>query len=203
VSSLGSGPVWWGSVTGRGKSRSTLGVVLMATTVAVASCASNVQTNAKGVMPKALRTINARDSNSRDSNSRDSAIIAGWRAAFDAFDVAQRTEDWTSPALAATNVQPQLGIDTENLRLENEAGYIAVGHDTIYRVNVVKSRGRVATVVACTEGKEIAVFAATHQPVPGWLGETGLTGFTSVMVDTPSGWKIEQNETTEDTCPPA
>jgi hypothetical protein len=185
----------------------------MATTFAAASCGSNVQTKAEGVMPKALRTINARDSeprdsktgdsNSRDSNSRDRAIIAGWRAAFDAFDVAQRTEDWTSPALAATVVQPQLGIDTENLKLENEAGYIAVGHDTIFRVNVVQSRGQVATVVACTEGKEIAVFASTHQPVPGWLGETGLTGFTSVMVDTPSGWKIEQSETTQDTCPPA
>jgi hypothetical protein len=185
-----------------------VGAALMATALAVASCASNGQTNAGGVMAKALRTINARDSNSRarnsdDGNSAARAIIAGWRAAFDAFDVAQRTEDWTSPALAATVVQPQLGIDTENLKLENEAGYMAVGHDTIFRVNVVKRRGQVATIVACTEGNEIAVFASTHQPVPGWLGETGLTGFTSIMVETPSGWKIEQSETTENTCPPA
>jgi hypothetical protein len=170
----------------------------MATTVAVASCGSNVQTNAEGVMPKALRT-----NNSRDGNSRVGAIIAGWRAAFEAFDVAERTMDWTSPALAATVVQPQLGIDTENLRLEYEAGYISVGHDTILRVNVVKSRGQVATIVACTEGKEISVFGSTHEPVPGELGETGLTGFTSVMVETPSGWKIEQSETTEYSCPPA
>jgi hypothetical protein len=165
----------------------------MATTVAMASCGGNAQTKAKGVMPKALRTI----------SSRDSAIIAGWRAAFEAFDVAARTEDWTSPALAATVVQPQLGIETGNLRLEYEAGYISVGHDTVLRVNVAKSRGLVATVVACTEGKEIVVFASTHQPVPGELGEVGLEGFTSIMVDTPSGWKVEQNEMTENTCPPA
>ena len=171
-----------------------MGAALMATTVAVASCGSDGQTYAKGVMPKTFL---------RMTNSRDSAIIAGWRAAFDAFDVASRTEDWTSPALAATNVQPQLGIDTGNLRLENEAGYISVGHDTILRVNVVKSRGQVATVVACTNEHEIAVFGSTHEPVPGELGEPGLTGFTSVMVQTPSGWKIEQSESTENTCPPA
>jgi hypothetical protein len=170
-----------------------LGAVLTATTVVAASCGGNQQTNAEGVMPKAVPTI----------TSRNGAIIAGWRAAFEAFDVAERTMDWTSPALAATVVQPQLGIDTENLRLENEAGYRSVGHDTVLRVNVVKSRGGVATVVACTEGKEIVVFASTHQPVPGELGEVGLEGFTSIMVDTPSGWKVEQNEMTENTCPPA
>lgn len=165
----------------------------MATTVAVTSCGSNVHTNAKEVVPKVLRTI----------NSADSAITAGWRAAFEAFDVASRTENWTSPALAATVVQPQLGIDTHNLMLENEAGYIAVGHDTVLRVNVVKRSGQVATVVACTDEHEIVVSGSTHEPVPGVLGAPGLAGFTSIMVETPSGWKIEQSETTEDTCPPA
>jgi hypothetical protein len=185
--------VRWGSVPGRGGNRSIVAAVLMATTVAVASCGSAVQTNAKGVMPKTHRTI----------DTRDSAIVAGWRAAYEAFDVAERTMDWESPALAATNVPPQLGIDTENLKIEYEAGYVSVGHDSILTVDVVKRAAQVATVVACTNENEISVFASTLEPVPGELGETGLTGFTSIMVDTASGWKIEQNETTEGTCPPA
>jgi hypothetical protein len=137
------------------------------------------------------------------SDTRDGAITTGWRAAFDALDTAARNMDWENPALAATFAPPELGIATHNLWLEYGAGYIAVGQDSVLRVNVVRSSTEKATVVACIDGNEIVVYSSTHEPVPGELGEAGLEGFTSDMINTPSGWKIDHSDMLQGSCPPA
>jgi hypothetical protein len=158
-----------------------LGAVLIATAV-VASCGNQVHTKPKGEGPM----------NVGGADIRNSAVLVGWQASLDAFDEAARTMNWRSPALAATHVEPQLGIAVRNLWLQHWAHYIAVGHDSVLWTEVVNTSDKRATVIACIDENEIAVFSSTHRPVPGIAGERERTEATATMTNTSTGWKLER-----------
>ncbi len=160
--------------------------VLIASAGVVASCGTTVRANPKGDMSKNVSSI----------DTRDNAIRSGWRAALMAFDSAALTMNWKSPAVAATHVEPQLGVAIRNLWLEHWAHYIAIGRETVLWTEVVNVSGNNATVDACVDADEIAVYSSTHAPVPGPLGERERAEAIANMIETSSGWKLEHQEWT-------
>jgi len=165
--------------------------MLVCSALFVASCNEGMQTRSHGGVSKVVVRATA----------RDAAILAGWKAAHEALDAAARTMDWSSPALAATHVQPQRGIVVRNLWLEHWAHYISIGHDSIVWSEVRSESAHTAKVVACVNEDEITVYAATRKPVPGVLGESGYGGFDATMIQTPTGWKLE-DQLFSTSCPP-
>jgi hypothetical protein len=181
-SSIGSGPVRSEKQNRRWWHRSVPVVLLVSSALVVASCNAGVQARSQRGIPKVAGHASA----------RDSAILAGWKASLEAFDAAARTMDWSSPAVAATHVQPQRGIAVRNLWLEHWAHYISIGNDSIVWTEVHPESAHTAKVIACVNGNEITVYEATRKPVPGVLGESGHGGYNATMVQTPTGWKLER-----------
>jgi hypothetical protein len=117
-------------------------------------------------------------------------ILSAWWAAQEAFDAAALTADSDEPSLAATTVSPQLDLNRLLLEQMAAAGELAQGSVDNGHPRVVAIVGNVATVRSCVDDSEIAVFAATGQPVPGILGEKDFELFTSTMQRGTSGWKL-------------
>jgi hypothetical protein len=137
----------------------------------------------------------------RLNRSVDGAVIAGWKAALNAYDTAARSSDPNSPALVATHVEPELSIAEKSLALERYNNAIATGSDRVLRARVVSLSDKSATVAACVNGGEIFVDASTRQPVPGVLGQAGIEGSNATMLLTPGGWKLERQTVREGRCP--
>jgi hypothetical protein len=117
-------------------------------------------------------------------------ILSAWWAAQEAFDTAALTDDSEQPSLAATTVSPQLDLNRLLLEQMAAAGELAEGSVDNGHPQVVAIDGDVATVRSCVHDTEIAVFAATGQPVPGLLGEKDFELFTSTMQQGANGWKL-------------
>jgi hypothetical protein len=165
-----------------------LGSLALAPAILLSACGSSGQVDgiraaAKVVVPTTTAV-----------SARDAAIIAGWRAAYAATTASSRTMDWQSPALPATHAQPELGIVVRNIWLEHSAGYIGVGHDTFEWTKVVSSTATRATVDVCVNGHDIAEYASTHKPAPGFLGEVAVVEFVGTMIKTSSGWKLSDQK---------
>ena len=56
---------------------------------------------------------------------------------------------------------------------------------------VVSQDAEHATVHSCLDDREIVIFRSTGQPVPGPAGQVAHELFTSTMVRTTGGWKLE------------
>jgi hypothetical protein len=140
------------------------------------------------------------DSRPSGTSARDEAVLTAWRAAIVAFDTAALTDDWQSPALAATRVPPELNVARSVIFQMAARGEVAVGTERIIAARVVYVLASRAEVVGCVGGNEIAVFRATGKPVPGVLGEVGQARLDSILVRTPSGWKVRNQTAEEVTC---
>lgn len=132
--------------------------------------------------------------------ARDAAIIAGWKAAVEAIDTASRTNDWQSPAVAATHMNPQLGLVQASLQADARQNLVAVGTDAVLSVRIAQAVGDTATVIGCLDGNEIQVDSTTGQPAPGVGGQRGQELVTSTMQETVTGWKVSQETVSEQTC---
>jgi hypothetical protein len=127
----------------------------------------------------------------RASRSLESSqILSAWWAAQEAFDTAALTADPDQPSLAATTVSPQLDLNRLFLEQMAAAGELGQGSVDNGHPHVVAIDGDVATVRSCVDDSEIAVIAATGQPVPGILGEKDFALFTSTMQRGANGWKL-------------
>jgi hypothetical protein len=119
-----------------------------------------------------------------------SQILSAWSAAEEAFETAALTADPDEPSLAATSVSPQLDLNRLLLEQMATAGELAQGSADNGHPHVVAIVGNVATVRSCVDDREIAVYAATGQPVPGLLGEKDFELCTSTMRQGANGWKL-------------
>ncbi|HXW35589.1 MAG TPA: hypothetical protein VEJ87_13505 [Acidimicrobiales bacterium] len=128
-------------------------------------------------------------------------MAAGWRAALEADDWAARTSNPDDPMLAATHAEPQLGVIVASVAWYRANGWVGIGTDRILRISVSDVANGRANVTACIDGEEIEVNAVNGHPAPGIPGEAGPTTFRALMIQTPSGWKIEQQTATEEACP--
>ena len=187
--SIGSSPVRPGPRLLPWQGQALVTAILVAFAGVVASCGHGTEAETGGHVSKKITVV----------ERRDNAILAGWRAALDAFDAAQRTMNWESPAVAATHVQPELGTAVRNMYLFHSVGYVAVGQNKIEWAKVLRSSEKKATVSACIFAGEVDVYSSTHEPVAGVLGQSGYTEATATMVNAPSGWKLEY-QTWADPC---
>jgi hypothetical protein len=179
--SIGSSPVRSGPRSLPRPGRALVATVLVAVAGVIAACGNDTVAKSGGHVSKKISAV----------ERRDSAVLAGWRASLDAFDTAQRTMNWESPAVAATHVQPELGTAVRNMYLFHTVGYVAIGQNKIEWAKVLTSSEKKATVSACIFAGEVDVYGSTHEPVAGVLGQSGYTEATATMVNTPSGWKLE------------
>jgi len=142
----------------------------------------------------------AQDSVGTSASPATDAIVVGWEAAFSAFDSAARSDDWQSPALAATYVEPQLDSIRTNLRVDLLNGDVSVGSDRIVNARVLSASAGSAELRACVQGGEILVGAATGDAVAGVSGEVGPEEVSADLVNSPSGWKVERQTVAEGSC---
>jgi hypothetical protein len=120
----------------------------------------------------------------------DQQVLSAWLAAELAFQDAAVTADANEPALAATTLEPQLGVRRsffEQMRISGEVGRGPTHYGT---PTVTALEGHRATVRACAYDQEIVVSAATGRPVEGELGQADYVAYTSSMELTSSGWKL-------------
>jgi hypothetical protein len=117
-------------------------------------------------------------------------VLSAWLAAELAFQDAAVTADANEPALAATTLEPQLGVRRsffEQMRASGEVGRGPTYYGTPTVTALERDR---ATVRACADVRQIVVSAATGLPVAGELGQVGYVAYTSSMELTNSGWKL-------------
>jgi hypothetical protein len=120
----------------------------------------------------------------------DQQVLSAWLAAELAFHDAGLTADVNEPALAATTLEPQLGVRRSFFEQMRASGEVGRG-PTHYGTPIVTAlNGRRATVRACAYDQEIVISGATGRPVGGELGEADYVAYTSSMELTSSGWKL-------------
>ena len=127
----------------------------------------------------------------------------GWIASTNAFANASYTDDWNSPALAATEAATQLSAAQSTLRSLSEDGIVTRGLPKILSVQVTSMSGSLAHVVGCVGGDQIEVYLSTGRPVRGTAGQPGSPKLVSAdLVQTSTGWKVEKQSAKEDQCSP-
>lgn len=131
----------------------------------------------------------------------DQAVIRGWKAAEDAFYSASYTSDSTSPALAATMVNPALRQAVTLLFAEHHDGYVGRGTYDLGHPQVLSLTGTQAVVSSCVYDGVIEVDTATGKSAPGVLGVAERAEVRSTLVQASAGlWKVSQRSVKEGSC---
>ena len=124
-----------------------------------------------------------------------------WIAATNAFAIASLTDYWTSPALVATEVGPELAASQSLLRAHSETGVVSRGSLRILSVRVTSVTRTYAQVVGCVGGDQFDIFLSTGRPVPGNTKEnTESRVFSAQVIQTSSGWKVSRQSMEEGPC---
>lgn len=130
------------------------------------------------------------------------AVAQAWQNAEDAYDQAAYTDDWESPALAATNTSPQLEAAQNSLKFLKAADDYAVGNAKILGIQVLVTGRTTANVIGCVGGSEIEVNRHTGRPVPGDPGQDSVPDICDAqMLLKASGWLVETQSVEEGQCP--
>jgi hypothetical protein len=124
-----------------------------------------------------------------------------WIAATNAFAIASLTDYWRSPALAATEVGPELTASQSLLRSHSEAGIVSRGSLKILSVRVTSVTGTDAQVVGCVGGDPFDIYLTTGRPVLGNAKATAESRvFSAQVIQTSSGWKVDRQSMKEGPC---
>jgi hypothetical protein len=168
------------------------GLALCALSTAACAHSRSATGRANGVGRAAGRSASSSPDGAHPASRllESSQVLSAWWAAQEAFDTAALTADSYQPSLAATTVSPQLDLSRLLLEQMAAAGELGQGSVDNGHPRVLAIDGNVATVRSCVDDSEIAVFAATGQPVPGILGEKDFELFTSTMERGTNGWKL-------------
>jgi hypothetical protein len=137
-------------------------------------------------------TVATTPSGSREQHQSeaDKQVLSAWLAAEEAFHEAVLTADPDEPDLAATTLEPQLGVRLAFLEGMRASDEIARGSTDYGSPNVMAMAGSQATVRSCVDDAEIVISLASSRPVAGELGQVDNNEVTSEMGLTPSGWKL-------------
>jgi hypothetical protein len=120
----------------------------------------------------------------------DQQVLSAWLAAELAFHDAGLTANANEPALAATTLEPQLGVRRSFFEQMRASGEVGRGPTHYGTPTVSALVGHRATVRACAYDQEIVVYAATGRPVAGVSGQVDYVAYKSSMELTSSGWKL-------------
>ena len=128
----------------------------------------------------------------------DAAILAGWRAAENAFYRASASPTGlTAAALPATMVNPELLLVKRGLAGDEHDGFIGrgpwdLGSPEVAAFDPSSGNPSTATVKSCIHDSQIVVNQQTGQPAPGLAGVSDWAGATSTMVLSDGIWKLSK-----------
>jgi hypothetical protein len=121
----------------------------------------------------------------------DDAVRA-WFAALNAFAEAGFDDDWRSPGLAATTVQPQLASEQAELRWYAAAGMIAAGAPQIESMQVSQLTSSSAMVTSCVGG--VQFMKETINGASSNVSSGGHEELQVEVIDTPNAWKVKSEK---------
>jgi hypothetical protein len=128
-------------------------------------------------------------------------VLAGYRAAWSAFEDGLADADPSTPALAATMVDPQLEGVKANLLADQREGLIGRGTTTLHpKVTAVSAT--TATVVDCAYSATELLYKATGKPVPP-VTPPENDGVTATLILSGGTWKVSEQTVTDGKCAPA
>jgi hypothetical protein len=132
------------------------------------------------------------------STTTASAVLAGYRASWSAFENALSDADPSDPALAATMVAPQLEGVKANLLADQRQGIVGRGPTTLHP-KVTAVSGTTATVVDCAYSATELVYKATGKQVPP-VTQPENDGVTATLVLSGGVWKVSKQTVTDGSC---
>jgi hypothetical protein len=143
-------------------------------------------------------STDANGSSTTKPNPQASAVLAAYRAGWQAFEEASATSNSAAPALAATMVNPLLDQLRRNLVSDKYSGVVSRG---TYRLHpkVVAITATKATVVDCTYSTAELVYAATGKPVPP-VTPPENDGVRATLVRAGPTWKVSTQTVTDGRC---
>jgi hypothetical protein len=146
----------------------------------------------------AAATTTSTSALSSTTTTAAAAVLAGYRAAWAAFEQAAADANPQAPALAATMVDPQLTGVKANLLADQQQGIVGRGTFTLHpKVTALSSTS--ATVVDCAYSTAVLVYKATgKQVLPVTPPEND--GVTSTLVPSGGTWKVYKQTVTDGKC---
>jgi hypothetical protein len=127
-------------------------------------------------------------------------VVQGWISAFEAYIEAAYSDDWSSPSLPETTVEPELGKVEAELRWMAAAHDVITGTAQIESVQVSALSGSSAAVVSCVDG------LVMNGPQDGASGAEVVQSslpdlYHAQMLQTSGGWKLESESEEVEQCP--
>jgi hypothetical protein len=143
-------------------------------------------------------TTSTTTASSTTTTNPASAVLAGYRASWSAFEGALADANPSDPALAATMVDPQLQGVKANLLADQRQGIVGRGPTTLYP-KVTAISATTATVVDCAYSATELVYKATGKPVPP-VTPPEHDGVTATLVLSGGAWKVSKQTVTDGSC---
>jgi hypothetical protein len=144
------------------------------------------------------RTTSTTAASSTTTATTASAVLAGYRASWSAFEGALSDADPSDPALAATMVDPQLEGVKANLLADQRQGIVGRGPTTLHP-KVTTVSGTTATVMDCAYSATELVYKASGKPVPP-VTQPENDGVTATLVLSGGVWKVSKQTVTDGSC---
>jgi hypothetical protein len=145
-------------------------------------------------------TSTALSSTTTTTPATPSAVLAGYRAAWAAFEHAAADANPDDPALAATMVDPQLTGVKANLLSDQQQGIVGRGTFTLHP-KITALSVKTATVIDCAYSTAVLVYAKTGNQVPP-ITQPENDGVTSTLVLLSGTWKVAKQTVTDGKCAP-
>jgi hypothetical protein len=145
-------------------------------------------------------TTSTTAASSTTTTSPTSAVLAGYRAAWAAFEHAAADANPKDPELSATMVDPQLTGVKANLLADQQQGIVGRGTFTLHpKITALSATS--ATVVDCAYSTAVLVYAKTGKQVPP-ITQPENDGVTSTLVPSGGTWKVSKQTVTDGKCAP-
>lgn len=145
-------------------------------------------------------TTQSTTSTSTSSPGQATAVLAGYRSAWHAFEHALADANPNDPLLTATMVDPQLQGVKANLLADQRQGIVGQGATTLHP-KVESLSKTTATVVDCVHSATELVYAKSKQPVPP-VTPPENDGVTATLVMANGTWKLQKQTVTDGKCAP-
>jgi hypothetical protein len=176
-------------------------VAALVAVCALAGCSgAHGAADAHNTTPSTSAATSSTSAPSSTTTSAASAVLAGYRAAWSAFEGALADANPSDPALAATMVDPQLQGVKANLLADQRQGIVGRGPTTLHpKVTAVSAT--TATVVDCAYSATELVYKATGKQVPP-VSQPENDEVTATLVLSDGTWKVSKQTVTDGTCAP-
>jgi hypothetical protein len=185
----------------RPRPHALLALSLLAIGLAAAGCSSsaNGPTTSSSIPVTPTSTIALPPTSTTTATSaEDAAVLAAYRAAWNAFEGALKTANAFDPALPATMVNPILEQVKKGLVSDEVGGIIAKGGVTL-NPQVVSTGTSTARIIDCLSSTSELVYRKSGMLVPP-VTKPEHDGVRATLTLVGSTWKVSQQTVTEGKC---